>query len=267
MHVIGRAAYARYNNLADTFAHGSQYCNGGYYHGLSEQLGNERGASYLYAKANTLCKPIADKKGRYSFYHYNCVHGMGHAFMEVLDGELYQSLNGCDTIQDDWERSSCYGGVFMQNIMIEQSPDDSVDHQSKYLKSDDPMYPCDAVSDKYKQPCYLMQTSHALQLENYDFLKVFQQCDAAESAYSTYCYMSLGRDASGKSVYDPTQTEKLCATSVSSLGYEYCIYGAMQDYIDNFQNDTLARQVCDLAPREIKIQCLIRDKAYIVNFN
>lgn len=266
MHVIGRAAYAKYNNLADTFAHGSQYCNGGYYHGLSEQLGNEKGSAYLYANANTICKPIADKKGRYSFYHYNCVHGLGHAFMEVYEGELYKSLAGCDTIQDEWERNSCYGGVFMQNIMIEQSPDDSEDHESKYLKPEDPMYPCDAVDDKYKVQCYTMQTSYALQVENYDFVKVFQLCDATPAPYNTNCYISLGRDASGKTVYEPARTEELCAMSITPEGQEYCIYGAMQDYIDNFQNDKLARQVCNLAPSDITAQCLSRDQAYAKRF-
>jgi hypothetical protein len=111
-----------------------------------------------------------------------------------------------------------------------------------------------------------MQTSYALQVEDYDFNKVFQLCDATQAPYDTQCYLSLGRDASGQSVYEPTKTFELCSSSSSAVGQEYCIYGAMQDYIDNFQNDKLAQQVCGLAPIEVSKQCLIRDKAYVAGF-
>ena len=57
----------------------------------------------------------------------------------------------------------------MQNIMFAQTPDQEVNYQPKYLKNDDPMYPCTAVEGKYKEQCYLMQTSQALSVESYDF--------------------------------------------------------------------------------------------------
>lgn len=266
MHIVGRAAYAKYNDLAETFTHGSQYCNGGYYHGLSEQLGNENGLAYLKQSANKLCMPIAAKKGRYSFYHYNCVHGMGHAFMEVTGGELFDSLSGCDLIKDSWERSSCYGGVFMQNIMIEQSPDDSVDHTSKYLKSDDPMYPCTAVQDKYKQQCYLMQTSHALLVEKYDFNAVFSLCNNADSAYQATCYTSMGRDASGQTVYNAQQTQSICLLGPTADAKSNCIQGALRDYVDNFQSDKQASALCDNLPEDMASACTTNLKSYISNF-
>jgi hypothetical protein len=266
MHVIGRAAYAKYGNLADTFAHGSQYCNGGYYHGLSEQLGDEQGAAYLTKNADTLCAPIAAKKGRYSFYHYNCVHGLGHAFMEVLHGELFQSLQGCDLIHDQWERSSCYGGVFMQNIMIEQSPDDSLDHTSKYLKTDDPMYPCNAVEDKYKDQCYLMQTSHALALEGSDFAKVFSLCDAVEGSYRDTCYTSLGRDAAGQAVYDAARTQSLCLKGGTAAAQSQCLVGALRDYVDNFQSDKQAQGLCVNLSQAMAANCRASLKTYYAHF-
>jgi hypothetical protein len=149
-HIIGRAALSKYNNeLADTYAHGDQFCWSGYYHGAMEQLSTAKGYNYIIKNANEVCKPIA-AKGKFSFYHYNCVHGMGHGYMFATNGELFESLNDCDSITDSWERTSCYGGVFMQNIMNEQSPDSETQAGTKYLKSDQPMYPCTAVDVKYK---------------------------------------------------------------------------------------------------------------------
>lgn len=34
VHVIGRAAYARYGSVGDTFKNGDQFCWAGYYHGI-----------------------------------------------------------------------------------------------------------------------------------------------------------------------------------------------------------------------------------------
>jgi hypothetical protein len=82
-HIIGRAALSKYNNeLADTYAHGDQFCWSGYYHGAMEQLSTAKGYDYIIKNANEVCKPIA-AKGKFSFYHYNCVHGMGHGSTNV----------------------------------------------------------------------------------------------------------------------------------------------------------------------------------------
>src|SRR5206468_2613061 len=124
---------------------------------------------------------------KYSFYHYNCVHGLGHGFMGVLDNEVFKSLETCDTLTDDWERESCYGGVFMENTMSEENPG----NLSKYLKPDQPLYPCTDVETKYKNECYKMQTSHALRTQGNDFGKVFGLCSKVEDEFRPTCYQSL----------------------------------------------------------------------------
>jgi hypothetical protein len=265
-HAIGRAALTKYNDdVAQTYAHGDQYCWSGYYHGAMEALATNKGYDYIVKNANNICKPIA-AKGEYSFYHYNCVHGLGHGFMFVKNGDLFASLKACDSITNNWERTSCYGGVFMQNIMNEQTPDKDAKVGSTYLKADQPMYPCTAVDTKYKGQCYLMQTSYALQTVSYDFSKVFTMCDNVEPEFKDTCYTSLGRDASGNSISNVDQTRTTCLLGKTDEGQKFCVHGAAMDFVSYFHSDVQAKQLCTSLPSNLSSDCLDVVKNYYATF-
>src|SRR3712207_8036444 len=57
--------------------------------------------------------------------------------------------------------------------------------KTKYLKADEPLYPCDEVGPAYKEQCYMMQTSYALKTQDDDFGKVFELCAKARSEEHT----------------------------------------------------------------------------------
>src|SRR5437867_2527136 len=88
---------------------------------------------------NNFCTQIPGKD-HYSFDYYNCVHGLGHGIMSITRNELFDSLKICDNLTGSWERQSCWGGAFMENVMA-----DNRNHTTKYLKLDDLLYPCNAV--------------------------------------------------------------------------------------------------------------------------
>lgn len=265
-HVIGRAAYARYGNITDTFAQGDQFCWSGYYHGAMEQLTDEKGYDYTLNNVNQICKGIAEKQ-RYSFYHYNCVHGLGHGFMFVIEGaNLFKALESCDKLSDSWEAQSCWGGVFMQNIMNVQGPDADPAQTPKYLRASEPMYPCTAVAEKYKLQCYLMQTSYALQAVGYDFTKVFALCNGVEQTYQTTCYTSVGRDASGQSVSNAQQTKATCMLGSSVLARTYCIQGAAKDFVSYFHSDVQAKQLCSILETSLQPDCYQTVTSYYSTF-
>lgn len=266
VHVVGRAALSKYGNIADTYSNGDQYCWSGYYHGALEQLADDRGVNFLVEKANEICASVPGKETR-SFYYYNCVHGLGHGYMFVQHGELFKSLTACDSLVDSFDRTSCYGGVFMQNIMNEQSPDAAVDHPKAYLKADQPMYPCTAVADKYKDQCYLMQTSYALRIVNYDFSRGFDLCGGIEPAYRNTCYVSLGRDASGSTVSDVTRTKNSCLLGPSFEAQKFCIEGAAKDFVSYFHSDVQAKQLCSSLDISLKDHCLSIVQTYYSSFS
>jgi hypothetical protein len=264
-HVIGRAAYDKYKTIADTYAHGDQFCWSGYYHGVMEEVALKNGYDYIVKNVNSICKPIAEK-GEYSFYHYNCVHGLGHGLMFVKDGDLFASLKSCDPISNSWERTSCYGGVFMQNIMNEQTPDSDVKTGSKYLKADQPMYPCTAVEYKYKDQCYLMQTSYALQTVSYNFSQVFNMCAQVDADFRDTCYTSLGRDASGNSISNAEQTKVSCMLGPTEESQKYCVHGAAMDFVSYFHSDQQARVFCNSLAASLSSDCLEVVKNYYATF-
>ncbi len=254
-HVIGRVAADLYPSAGEAFSHGDPFCWSGYYHGVMEGLLAQMGDG-VTANLNTVCDTI-EGKAVYSFDYYNCVHGLGHGLMYVRSNELFQSLELCDILNGQWERSSCYGGAFMENIIA-----DEVNHFAKYLKNEDPLYPCDAVADSYKSACWLMHTSHMLKAVGGDFTKVFELCSAVEEPHTNTCYQSLGRDASGRSVSNVEQTTQWCLLGNDERQRSNCIIGAVKDFISYHHSDIEARALCRALPENFQSVCYQTTEAY-----
>lgn len=249
-HVIGREAALFYHqNLSEAFRYGDSFCWSGYYHGVMEGIVGDIGKENLVAKLDSICKDIPGKE-KHSFDYYNCVHGLGHGIMATLGNELPASLKMCDNLTGGWERSSCWSGAFMENIIA-----DEVYHVSKYLKDDDPLYPCNMVEDTYRNTCYLMQTSRMLALVGRDFSKVFELCSRVEEPYTNTCYQSLGRDASGNTVSNVEMTRKYCMLGRDFRQQSNCIIGAVKDFISFHHSDKEAKELCVSLPQELQETC------------
>lgn len=239
-HVIGRAAADIYGDIPSTYDQGDNFCWSGYYHGAMETVVANIGVDNIQEEADSICAELGDHQ-KYSFYHYNCVHGLGHGFMVIRQNELFDSLDTCDALTDEWERQSCYSGAFMENVIAKNNPD----HPSKYLKADQPMYPCTDVETRYKTECYKMQSSHALETLNYNFAKVFDLCAAVEDDYRSTCYQSLGRDASGNSSSDVARTRATCMLGEDYEARSNCVVGAVKDFISYYHGDEQAKALCE----------------------
>lgn len=240
-HRIGREAALRYKDIGEAYRYGDNFCWSGYYHGVMETMTATLGKDYVIENIATICD-VLKKEQPYSFYHFNCVHGLGHGVMGLTKIELYDSLKICQKMVEWWEQESCYGGVFMENIMSE----DNSDHGTKYLLSDQPMYPCTAVENTFKNQCYLMQTSYALKLANYDYDTVFSACSQVEQQFVATCYQSLGRDASGNTTSDPARTKEICLKGVDYDAQSNCVIGAVKDFISYFHTMEQATVLCDM---------------------
>ncbi len=261
-HVIGHEGYAKYGTLAKAYTHGDSYCWSGYYHGVTESAVGALGADKIKAEANTICAALASAE-QYSFDHFNCVHGLGHGFMTVDNFKLFDALKSCDILNDQWEKTSCYGGVFMENVMVAVRGDGS----SEYLRASEPMYPCTAVDTPYKQQCYLMQTSYALQQNGYNFADVAKQCQTIpDTDFIATCYQSMGRDASGSTNSDIAKTKDHCQAAQDETGMQNCVLGAVRDIISYFHDDTQAKLFCTQYGATLRDICLTETKSYYATF-
>ena len=258
-HMVGRAATEKYTTVSEAYTHGDSFCWSGYYHGVMEGIVSHMGGD-VASKLDSICADLPGK-AQYTFDYYNCVHGLGHGVMYILNNELPASLEMCDHLSGWWEQSSCHGGVFMENIIA-----DEVNHKAKYLSNDDPHYPCSIVADKYKGTCYLMQTSRMLTLAGGDFAKVFKECDDAPQVHINTCYQSLGRDASGRSVSKVEQTKASCLLGHNPDALKYCFRGAVMDFVSYHHSDVQAKELCTAIPAELQEDCFSTAVDYYKRF-
>ena len=249
LHVIGEAAGKEFKSVSKAYLYGETFCRSGYYHGVLEGIFGEESKGELLGKLNTFC---ADTRGKneYSYDYFSCVHGIGHGLMAYLDHDLFESLKGCDRLTGAWEQSSCYGGVFMENVIS-----DSGEMPSRFLKKDDALYPCTTVGEKYRYQCYLMQTSHVLSLNGGDFESAFTKCTGVESAYRVACFQSLGRDASGWSYGEIETARAYCELGKTDEAREQCLIGAAVDLIQS-EGIEKARMLCEVSDAAIRDTCL-----------
>jgi hypothetical protein len=254
-HHIGHHSYDFYGSVEEANKFGGEICWSGYYHGVMERYMAKYDDSKLMASMPTICPGKTPKV--YDFDYYNCLHGVGHGVTIRFGNDIFKALPYCDAIPGSWEQESCYGGVFMQNIVVDQEM-----HQSVNLKADDPVYPCDAVSENQKSACYLMQTSHILQVNNYDYAGGFKVCDAVEKDYRSTCYQSMGRDISGNFLLDVNQVVTHCALGKASMIGD-CYIGAAKNAVFNDRAPANADRLCEKTPDRYRADCVAaRNEAF-----
>lgn len=249
LHPIGKKAGREYGSVAEAYKHGDTFCRSGYYHGVLEGIFGEEKGEEILANLDTLCATVNGKE-EYSYDYFACVHGIGHGLMAYFDHDLFKSLLGCDKLSGEWEQSSCYGGVFMENVIS-----DTAEEPSKFLKRDDPLYPCNVVEEKHRTECYQMQTSHMLALFEGDFEKTFTTCERAEEGFRISCYQSAGRDAAGWSYGSPEMALYYCAKGKIREQRVECVVGAASDFIQSVGVES-ARYTCSIAPEESRERCV-----------
>ena len=244
-HWIGHAGLAYYKNDAgQALSHGAMTCNSGYYHGVLQLALAGLPRSAVVKKSRKLCTAPAVNKSE--FLLYQCVHGLGHGLMIYSGDDLPWSLSTCHKLQTEFDRVSCTGGVFMQNL-------DTTMGVSRYLSAKNPIYPCTIVAARDKVYCYLMVTSRINTLDGFNWRKTAQWCRRSERGWVETCFESYGRDASGASEYQPARTLALCRQAGPNEGD--CIYGAARDYGNNYAGSATSTRLCAAAPARFRGRC------------
>ncbi len=250
-HLIGSGALARYRgDVGRAFSEGSASCWSGYYHGILERaFSGVSGEPQVVKTARRLCAGQVVR--RTQWLAYQCVHGLGHGLMLQSGYDLPFSLRVCDRLRTGWDRSSCSGGIFMENINGAEKT--AYGFKTRWLRDGDLVYPCNAVAERHKLYCYLMVTSRILQANDFNWQAAARICAAVERVWVATCFQSLGRDASGSSRQEPGRILELCAHARSSLSD--CLYGAARDITSNDAGGARAAELCERAPLEARLQC------------
>jgi hypothetical protein len=256
-HGIGIAAGKTTSDVAGAFSQCSESFQSGCYHGVIQAWFGKHD-TITAADANALCAPYREDESQ-RWIRFQCVHGMGHGLTMLYKHDLKQGLEGCDLLTDEWDRHSCYGGAFMENIVNVTNPhhpasalahgdhgsgDASSEHAGhdmgetkaaappfKAVDPNDQQYPCSALSAKYQSSCYGMQTSVMLHNNGGDMAAAAKSCGEAPRNMRSICYASLGRDISSYSRQDHNEAIRMC--SVARDVYQpWCYLGVVKNLID-----------------------------------
>ena len=250
-HSIGSASLSRFHgDVSRTFAQGSASCWSGYYHGVLERSLIDV-KSYSPVALGNIARRLCDgaRVRAVAWLAYQCLHGLGHGLMITTGYDLPRSLATCRRLATDWDRTSCKGGVFMENLSS------SYGFTSPWLRDDDPVYPCDAVPAGDKRTCYELVTSRILRVLDGDWEKTAETCATVEREWVTTCFRSFGRDVSGRTMRDPTEIVRLCAIAHPFGGDRPCIVAAAMDMTANFTSGLEASVLCRSVGRGLRGDC------------
>lgn len=257
-HAIGRAAYETAETVGETFARCSEIYQSGCYHGVIQAYFEDvaRGDDPEADDADRLCAAYRGQGGN-RWLLFQCVHGMGHGLMSIHGHDLPRALRDCDLLSESWDRESCYGGAFMENVVNATAPHHGGHSSGRFKALDprDPLYPCSVVEPRYVAACYQMQTSVILFHNKRDFAAAARVCDGAPVAMRPSCYQSLGRDISSTTLQDHGESIRLC--SLGNPRYQpWCYVGLVKNFVDLTARTEDGFAFCRRAPgRGNKLKC------------
>lgn len=251
-HEIGRQAYTLFG--ADVYHDGTAACHSGFYHGVMESFIADKGTADFTKNIEGLCGTLDTYFGE-----FECYHGVGHGIMAYQDYDLPRALEGCKKLSTSFEQNSCYGGVFMENVVAGQGNGAREGHETKWVSRDNPHFPCSTIQDPdMLHQCYQMQTSWMLTLNGFNFDIVARECLNAPPSMVPVCYRSFGRDSAGHYLRDPQKIIDSCK-KVPTMNnyYSECIVGGVYVILDFWGPEltTEADELCEKLEGEVKGTC------------
>ena len=265
-HAIGINAYSPGETFTEVFEECTEIFQSGCYHGVVQAYFVASGEPDA-EKVAGLCEPYeADPADRWLLFQ--CLHGLGHGLTMYYGHHLLMALEGCDLLTTGWNRDSCYGGAFMENVVNATNPHhpaaelashgiaaeggpgetEASDHGAgahvhgvmamaegvepfEPMRADDPHYPCSILDERYLTSCYLMQTSAMLWLNDWDIADAASSCLEAPEDWRDDCFVSLGRDISGRALQDEDDARRDCRESPEDWR-EWCYVGVVKNFVD-----------------------------------
>lgn len=261
VHAVGRETFRLRGTIQDSFQACDQTCHSGCYHGAMERFIRGAGVSEVEEAAHISLEELRAKAAgacdlnQPTRFRFQCLHGLGHALLFFSDYRLRDALSGCDAISDAWGRSSCYGGLFMENVFA-ASP------EKRDLSSTDYHYPCSALESRYQSDCYMMQTTRMSEM-GLATEGLFAECRRA-GAHSLICIQSIGRDLSNDvRVGDPRLVSQKCELG-SGSEREACTRGVAYALADNTWDGRYAFPFCaSFADRRDASHCFSISREYL----
>ncbi len=161
-----------------------------------------------------------------------CAHAIGHGFLAWVGyKDLLEALATCDTFatrSKNFPVYNCHDGVFMENIWAVH--EDGRPSPDRWLKEDDPVYPCDErrIEHRYRKACWSNQPMRMYQMFGGDISRVSGYClGVFDRQHQETCFDGLARQIHPITAGSPAETFRLCG-QVAPAWRRSCIYSIVK---------------------------------------
>jgi hypothetical protein len=264
-HAIGVTAFETHPDVEVTFPACREEFQSGCYHGVIQAYFMRAGGDDS-TTVRAVCAPWRIP-GEYGWLRFQCAHGLGHGLTMMLDHDLPGALGRCDFLDDDWDRESCYGGAFMENVMDATQPHEAMlmPHTAavyppggarfKEFDPANPAYPCSILAERYLLSCWENQISIILSIYNENIARSSGGCDRAPAAYVPWCYIGLGTDINGRVVSNLDSALVLC-DSTPARNRAWCYVGVAKNRVEVGAQAKRGIEFCTRVPGRVeKMRC------------
>jgi hypothetical protein len=179
-----------------------------------------------------------------SIARWECIHGIGHGLLKT-NSDTISAVQRCDEFENDWEKTSCSKGLFMENIV------NFYEDGSGTISLDDLFFPCNILEDE-SPPCYHYQARLLFNENKQNFNISFEECEKAPTGFEKYCYRGLGNLMAFAPHNDSYFSEK-CLDATPDY-QESCYLGIAMVYADN-RSVKEALEFCATIPNDFQFSC------------
>jgi hypothetical protein len=234
----------------------------------------------MLGKMGEICKQAPGGKGAYG----QCFHGLGHGVLAYTGYTLEKAVPMCKQLgtaeYNNREYIECVGGATMEMVSGVHNPEVWAKQKVKYLKTDDPLSPCNAafMPEKVKPICYTYLTPYLASYAGAPIFKLnlgviekaFSYCSALPegSVTRSACYGGFGKEfaaiVNGKNVRDLGLTSisamervrDMCALAHDVPGEQACDLMALTSFFwgGEYSPDASMR-FCTIVPEQSRHAC------------
>ena len=273
-HAIGIAAYTDEVPVAEIFRQCTALLQSGCYHGVIQAYFVAQGAADA-EQVQAVCALFEDTGER--FLAFQCLHGVGHGLTMYYGHDLMKALDGCDFLRTRWDRGSCYGGAFMENLVNEIRPH----HPASRLAATDagdpggPAEGGESAEEAGEGAEEASQHRHgAMTAMDAGADPAFQPvraddphypCSVLDDRYLEACYLFQTSTMLYLNDYDIGATARSC-TEAPEAWRQTCFVSLGRDIsARTMQDHGKSRSECRKAPEEFRVWCYVGVAKHFVN--
>ena len=120
------------------------------------------------------------------------------------------------------------------------------DHETEFLRPDDPHFPCTVIEEQYVPSCYGYQPTHMYAVFNGDDRAVIRECLSLEEELHRSCFGSFGANVASRHREQLATAVQICGFIPDDAAYAVCISGLVSERFGQAEDIEHGVAICNL---------------------